>query len=230
MAAKGKQSEDTMIDAPDLISLLTPPGCDGCYEMEISPSDTADDDFFLQEQPETDSDENSFDRLQQIVKPAAKENRVLASSPANLQPRLPEKKPTGNELQTPAITAAPVGILAQIGSTADIAGDSMQRIIDEISNCQKCELSQTRNKTVPGIGPDNARLVFIGEAPGADEDASGIPFVGKAGRHLDKILTAAGFKREEVYICNILKCRAHPATGIQPSRKWLLHSPTCNGS
>ncbi|NCB40202.1 MAG: uracil-DNA glycosylase, partial [Erysipelotrichia bacterium] len=61
--------------------------------------------------------------------------------------------------------------------------------------------------TVPGAGNHKARLVFIGEAPGADEDKTGVPFVGKAGQHLDKVLSAAGFKREEVFICNILKCR-----------------------
>ncbi|EKD81175.1 MAG: hypothetical protein ACD_39C01928G0001, partial [uncultured bacterium] len=89
----------------------------------------------------------------------------------------------------------------------DIADDSLERIADEISRCQKCDLHKTRNKTVPGSGPLNTRLVFIGEAPGGEENASGIPFVGRAGQHLDKILSAAGFKREELFICNILKCR-----------------------
>ena len=73
--------------------------------------------------------------------------------------------------------------------------------------CTKCVLHQGRNKVVFGEGSRSARLVFVGEGPGADEDASGRPFVGKAGQLLDKIIGAMGFKREDVYICNTVKCR-----------------------
>lgn len=73
--------------------------------------------------------------------------------------------------------------------------------------CIKCALHQTRTNVVFGEGSRDARLVFVGEGPGADEDASGRPFVGKAGQLLDKIIGAMGLKREEVYICNVLKCR-----------------------
>lgn len=76
-----------------------------------------------------------------------------------------------------------------------------------ICNCQKCALGATRTKFVFGVGNPNADIVLIGEAPGADEDAKGEPFVGRAGQLLNKILEATGFKREEVFICNILKCR-----------------------
>lgn len=76
-----------------------------------------------------------------------------------------------------------------------------------ICNCLKCPLGQTRTKFVFGVGNPNADLVFVGEAPGADEDLQGEPFVGRAGQLLNKILEAIHFKREEVYICNILKCR-----------------------
>ena len=71
----------------------------------------------------------------------------------------------------------------------------------------KCRLAETRRNFVFGEGNPSADLVVIGEAPGAEEDASGRPFVGRSGQLLDKILLAAGFAREEVYICNILKCR-----------------------
>lgn len=86
-----------------------------------------------------------------------------------------------------------------------------QRQLDEISEevrkCCKCGLSETRTNAVPGeVNPD-ARLVFVGEAPGADEDAQGRPFVGQAGKLLDKIINAMGLRREDVFICNILKCR-----------------------
>ena len=78
---------------------------------------------------------------------------------------------------------------------------------NEINNCQLCELSETRNKFVFGEGNPNADLMLIGEAPGAEEDKSGIPFVGRAGKLLNDILIAIGFKREDVFIANILKCR-----------------------
>ncbi|MFZ2958450.1 MAG: uracil-DNA glycosylase [Candidatus Ozemobacteraceae bacterium] len=85
--------------------------------------------------------------------------------------------------------------------------DSMERIRRDALQCQGCSLHVTRKNIVMGEGPENARVVLIGEAPGADEDETGRPFVGRAGQHLDKILTAAGFKREEIFICNILKDR-----------------------
>ncbi len=77
----------------------------------------------------------------------------------------------------------------------------------QICECQKCPLGSTRTNFVFGVGHPHSRVMFIGEAPGADEDAQGEPFVGRAGQLLNKILDAVGLKREEVYICNILKCR-----------------------
>lgn len=73
--------------------------------------------------------------------------------------------------------------------------------------CTACELCKTRNKVVFGVGSAAVPLVFVGEAPGADEDRQGIPFVGKAGQLLTRIISAIGLEREEVYICNVLKCR-----------------------
>ncbi len=76
-----------------------------------------------------------------------------------------------------------------------------------ISECQKCPLGATRTKFVYGVGNPHARLMFIGEAPGRDEDLQGEPFVGRAGQLLDKILAAINFTRNDIYIANILKCR-----------------------
>jgi DNA polymerase len=76
-----------------------------------------------------------------------------------------------------------------------------------VAGCTKCELHETRTNTVFGDGSPSANLVFIGEAPGRDEDRQGVPFVGRAGKLLDKMIAAIGFAREEVYIANILKCR-----------------------
>ena len=77
----------------------------------------------------------------------------------------------------------------------------------EIKDCMKCPLGQTRTKFVFGEGNENADIMFIGEAPGGDEDRTGIPFVGRAGKLLDKLLEDIQIKREEVFIANILKCR-----------------------
>jgi DNA polymerase len=84
---------------------------------------------------------------------------------------------------------------------------SLPDLNSQIHDCLKCELGHTRTNFVFGVGNPNADVMFIGEAPGADEDAQGEPFVGRAGQLLNKILEAVNLKREEVYICNILKCR-----------------------
>ena len=81
-------------------------------------------------------------------------------------------------------------------------------LADKVKGCTRCsELAATRTQTVFGVGNPQARILFIGEAPGADEDKLGEPFVGKAGQLLNQIIAASRLKREEIYICNILKCR-----------------------
>jgi len=75
------------------------------------------------------------------------------------------------------------------------------------NNCTKCKLCNNRQNVVIGTGNKNAKIMFIGEGPGADEDIKGIPFVGKAGKLMDKAFEGIGIKREEVYIANIVKCR-----------------------
>jgi uracil-DNA glycosylase family 4 len=85
--------------------------------------------------------------------------------------------------------------------------ESLDKLYELIHTCQKCPLGSTRNKFVFGDGNPNADVMLIGEAPGAEEDKQGIPFVGRAGKLLDDILKAINFSREEVYIANIIKCR-----------------------
>ena len=105
----------------------------------------------------------------------------------------------------PAATAAPPA--SERGSAAD-AARSLAILRQEVADCTRCvELAGTRTQTVFGVGPADARLCFFGEAPGADEDASGEPFVGRAGQLLTKIIEACTLKREDVYILNVLKCR-----------------------
>ena len=77
----------------------------------------------------------------------------------------------------------------------------------EVAVCQRCALSSARRNAVPGEGPENADIMFIGEAPGFHEDRQGKPFVGAAGHFLNELLASIGLGREDVYICNVLKCR-----------------------
>lgn len=98
---------------------------------------------------------------------------------------------------------------------------SLDELYENIHDCQKCSLGTTRNKFVFGTGNPNADLMLIGEAPGAEEDKQGIPFVGRAGKLLTDILKAINFEREEVYIANILKCRPPNNRDPLPSEREL---------
>jgi uracil-DNA glycosylase family 4 len=94
---------------------------------------------------------------------------------------------------------------------ADSQEERGQKALDdlreEIGDCQRCPLGKGRNKLVFGAGNPEAELVFVGEAPGRDEDVKGEPFVGKAGQLLTRIISAMGLTRDQVYICNVIKCR-----------------------
>ena len=84
---------------------------------------------------------------------------------------------------------------------------SLEELKKSCEECRKCALCETRTNCVFGVGNQNASLMFVGEAPGEQEDKTGIPFVGRAGQLLDKFLAAVDIDREDVYIANILKCR-----------------------
>jgi uracil-DNA glycosylase len=85
--------------------------------------------------------------------------------------------------------------------------DVLLNIAAQVSTCEKCALHFSRKMAVPGEGPANARFMFIGEGPGFYENEQGRPFVGQAGKFLDELLETASLKREEVFICNVVKCR-----------------------
>lgn len=107
-------------------------------------------------------------------------------------------------------TAPPqAGLFEEKRATGDdgIGKMDLERLEAAVASCTKCGLHETRTKTVFGAGDSAGRIVFIGEAPGRDEDLSGEPFVGRAGKLLTRILASVGFTREDVYITNILKCR-----------------------
>jgi DNA polymerase len=99
----------------------------------------------------------------------------------------------------------PPAVMANNKPSDNAAG--LQVIREEIGDCQRCKLAPKRTNIVFGSGNPNAELVFVGEAPGFDEDKQGLPFVGKAGQLLTKIIESIDIKRDDVYICNVLKCR-----------------------
>jgi len=92
----------------------------------------------------------------------------------------------------------------------------LTELYDQIRVCQKCDLAKGRTNTVPGEGPENAEIMMIGEAPGFHEDREGRPFVGAAGKLLDELLATINLKRDQIYICNVLKCRPPQNRDPQP--------------
>lgn len=118
-----------------------------------------------------------------------------------------------NAVQEHPVSAAPT----QQHTTQHINTQNLDELRNLVVKCCNCQLANTRNSVVFGEGNPNAELMFIGEAPGADEDLSGRPFVGKAGQLLDKMITAMQFSRSEVYIANILKCRPPFNRNPEPS-------------
>ena len=117
---------------------------------------------------------------------------------------------TGDSRQPTMCAAAREGMqqpLAKPAADAAAHHETLEHIRKNLGDCQRCKLGKTRKNLVFGVGNPKARLVFVGEGPGADEDEKGEPFVGDAGRMLNRIITAMGITREEVYICNVVKCR-----------------------
>ena len=132
---------------------------------------------------------------------------------------------TNNQLPTSAFVPipnpqSPIPLVTL--PTIEPAQDSLLKILADIGDCKRCRLHEARNKIVFGSGDEQARLVFVGEGPGADEDQQGLPFVGRAGQLLTQMIegTAAKegipIKRTDVYICNVVKCRPPENRTPQP--------------
>jgi uracil-DNA glycosylase family 4 len=116
---------------------------------------------------------------------------------------------------SPKITSLPAVVGPSLFESMDkIAGDSLLKTREDLGECMRCKLHRTRHKIVFGDGNPKAELVFVGEGPGADEDAQGLPFVGRAGKLLTQMIEAMGLQRKDVYICNVVKCR--PPENRQP--------------
>jgi len=131
-----------------------------------------------------------------------------------LRAYLEELRETGGEyLLASPVAVSPKKVMPVVSEAKspyappEVELETIDAIRDDLGDCHRCALGDGRTKLVFGVGNPQARLVFVGEAPGRDEDLRGEPFVGAAGQLLTKIIQAMGFRREDVYICNVLKCR-----------------------
>lgn len=132
------------------------------------------------------------------------------SSPVAQKPPTSSSQPVRFSLDITPQKAMPEisSLVENVSASAEMKGQSLLQISEIVSKCDRCpELVMQRRQTVFGTGNPDAKIMFVGEAPGADEDLQGEPFVGAAGKLLDKIIAACGLKREDIYICNILRCR-----------------------
>jgi DNA polymerase len=162
---------------------------------------------FYRRDPRSDIDlpkannENRLESETRVV-PVAVSPEAESRTP-NLEPRvlIPEAR-------TRVIPPPPASLsLFEAPSPPPKAQETLDEIQKDLGDCQRCKLAPTRKKIVFGQGDPHAALVFIGEGPGADEDEQGLPFVGRAGKLLNRMIQSIDMKREEVYICNIVKCR-----------------------
>jgi uracil-DNA glycosylase len=158
------------------------------------------------------------DELLQIVRQAKEHVAWLERGGVGGVPRgsaAPVKKvaPAAVPASSPAaVRTSPPPVPASMPSSAPppstgVGAAGLKAIREELGDCTRCKLHGKRTNIVYGVGNPDAPLVFVGEAPGADEDRTGEPFVGAAGQLLTKMIEAMGLAREDVYICNILKCR-----------------------
>ncbi|HET6207994.1 MAG TPA: uracil-DNA glycosylase [Terracidiphilus sp.] len=127
--------------------------------------------------------------------PSFPQERVGDHEPLQENDTIPPRKPIPPPPAIAAMTQPPDRVAA------------LRLIREDIGDCTRCALHKGRNKLVFADGSPDARLMFVGEGPGADEDAQGLPFVGRAGQLLNNMITAMGLKREDVYIANVVKCR-----------------------
>jgi uracil-DNA glycosylase len=131
----------------------------------------------------------------------------------NIYRRAPAVKPAAaTAVKTAGVAASQKPAMIELSPLAP-ADDTLAKIREDIGDCRRCGLCEHRNKIVFGSGSEQARLVFVGEGPGADEDAQGLPFVGRAGQLLTQMIEGTASKegipisRADVYICNVVKCR-----------------------
>jgi DNA polymerase len=119
----------------------------------------------------------------------------------------PNKRVTGAAVRSSAATPLVIPSASLFDVADRVEDDTLEKIRETIGDCHRCRLSERRTNIVFGVGNPKAQLVFIGEGPGRDEDIQGEPFVGRAGKLLTQMIQAMSLRREDVYICNVVKCR-----------------------
>jgi uracil-DNA glycosylase len=132
---------------------------------------------------------------------------AMAAAASGRAPASPVNVPASASQKSPAATILPATAPSLFEAIERVAGDTLLRIREDIGDCTRCKLHKGRTKIVFGTGNPNADLMFVGEGPGRDEDLSGEPFVGRAGKLLTDMIKAMGLQREDVYIANVVKCR-----------------------
>jgi DNA polymerase len=152
----------------------------------------------------------SLANLQPVAAPALQ----TAAEKKPARPLAPERKPE------PPLITAPAGPASQLAPADGTKAERLAAMRGPVLVCTKCpHLVKSRTQVVFGVGNPDAELMFVGEAPGEDEDKQGEPFVGKAGQLLTKIIETMGFARGDVYIANVLKCRPDMPPGMPGNRK-----------
>jgi DNA polymerase len=133
--------------------------------------------------------------------------RVTAFAPAAMPAKEPEIA-SAPPKAAPPVSALPIVNASSLFEAIErVENDTLERIREDLGECTRCHLHKQRNKIVFGAGNPRAELIFVGEGPGHDEDVQGLPFVGRAGKLLTQMIEAMGLQREQVYICNVVKCR-----------------------
>ena len=166
-----------------------------------------------------------LDQLQGYLEYKKEEGfQTLELSPETLAELKPAPEPKAAPAAKPAARRA-LATPATGESTVVVTGKTLEEIEGQIRTCNACPLHSSRKNTVPGEGnPNQPDIMFIGEGPGANEDAQGRPFVGAAGQLLDKMIVAMGYTREEVFIANIVKCRP-PGNRIPLPKEMIACTP-----
>lgn len=181
----------------------------------------------------TERAEDSFLReTREHTVPTPDPGRASHSFPDPSLPNINSDMPRSSKKVSPITKSVPTADPgAQLTTQSTLNRTERERVLHDLSmrvaDCTRCSaLAKTRTQTVFGVGNPEARLLFLGEAPGADEDKQGEPFVGRAGQLMNKIIEAMKLKREDLYICNILRCRPPGNRAPEPEesnncREWL---------
>jgi uracil-DNA glycosylase len=158
--------------------------------------------LFYTDRGQSDASSASSETIASAPSPTPVFEETVLSKPA---PKPAPSKVVSVAMHPPLIVPPPGPSLFE--AVDKVKDDTLLKIREDLGECTRCKLHKGRNKIVFGDGDPKAQLVFVGEGPGADEDAQGLPFVGRAGKLLTQMIEAMGLQRKDVYICNVVKCR-----------------------